>query len=276
MSTAIFALDVAPVSVKLVGACLGGLLPGILSGRLRTDGNTIAVPYLIACIAATTWLHQVMYVDPGLIAIFLGLLVGFVVFVLAPSKKASVFAATTITVVALAGIGFVALLRMPPAEMRRAIAHIRDCGGVVEQSDDFGTTYQDQWLVTFEHRALDDDQLLRVAPDLRKLPKLWLKLSGCPVGDRGLSGLEHADNLVWLDLDGTRVTDSGLPHLSDLGHLERLDLSGTQVSDAGLHSLSKLARLETLLLQRDNVTEVGVEELQRSLRKCDIVCTGRY
>jgi hypothetical protein len=271
MNAVLFAADPAPLSAKLIGACLAGLLIGIVSGRLRTDVNTVAAPYFVACIAATACLHQAVDVEPGVLAILLGLVVGFIVFVLMPSKKTSVLAATAITLVAIAALGLLTFLRMPPAEMRQAIAHIRRCGGTVQQSDNPGITYRDQWWVSFEGHTIDDDLLLDIAPDLRKLPKVWLTLSACPVGDRGLSGLEHAANLEWFDLDRTKVTDAGLARLSDLNHLERLDLSGTCISDKGLSSLSNLASLDTLLLRHTAVTDHGVQKLRKSLHKCNII-----
>jgi internalin A len=154
--------------------------------------------------------------------------------------------------------------------MRHAIAQIQRDGGVVQQSDNPGTTYQDQWWVDLTQARLDDNVLLRLASDLRKVPKLWLTLSSCPISDHGLSGLADVKNLVWLDLDGTQITDSGLPHLSELSRLERLDLSRTRVSDKGLHNLSKLANLETLLLHHTAVTESSVQELHKLLPKCHI------
>ena len=271
MNTVIFAVDVVPLAVKLIAACLAGLLPGILSGRIRSHGKFIAAPYLIACVATTILLHNIVELDPGVFAIFGGLIIGFAVFLIAPSNKASIFTAISITLLATAAFGFIIFLKTPPSEMRHAISQIRQCGGVVQQSDNPGTTYFDQWSVDFADPGIDNDQLLAMASDLGKLPKLWLMLSNCSVGDQGIEGLANAENLVWLDLNGTQITDNGLQHLSKLNHLERLDLSNTQISDEGLSSLSKLSKLETLLLNKTAVTEDGVQQLQKLLHKCKII-----
>jgi len=267
----LFAVDVAPLYVKLMGACLAGLVPGILSGRLRADGKIVVFFYLLASVVATTSLHNAIYFDPtGLIAMIVGFTVGLVVFVISHSKNASVFAAVIVTLIGLVALGVVVSLRMPPTEIRHAIAQIQRGGGAVQQSDNH-RTYRDPWWVSFKPKTLDDNRLIGLASDLQKLPKLWLTLSSCYIGDRGLSGIAQAENIVKLDLDGTQVTDYGLLHLSELSHLERLDLSRTQISDEGLHNLSRLVDLETLLLYKTAVTQSGVRDLRRSLPKCYII-----
>jgi len=259
-----------PWAVKLVAASLAGLLLAVLSGRWRADGKVLAGPFFIACAAVTALLHQLVWEDPGLIAILGGFLVGFAIFLAAPARKAAAYVALGLTLAAILALVLTLYLRLPPRETRLAIARIRQSGGSVQQSDNPGTTYRDEWLVAFEPQGIDDDQLLRIAPDLRKLPKLWLFLSNCSVGDRGLAGLASAGNLIWLDLDSTQVTDAGLIHLSQLRGLERLNLARTRVSDTGLRSLSQLANLQTLLLHHTAVTENGVCELVRSLPDCDV------
>ena len=195
---------------------------------------------------------------------------GLAVFLAAPSRKASVYVAMVVTLAALVGLGLTVFLRLPPSEIRDAVTQIRRSGGVVRQSDHPSTTYLDSWSVDFEGRGIDDDELLRISSSLRKLPKLWLILSNCSVGDRGLAGLADADNLDWLNLDGTRVTDAGLIHLSHQSQLTLLDLGRTRVSDDGLRSLSGLTNLKTLFLHHTAVTEKGVSELQGSLDDCVI------
>ncbi len=266
MNTVVFAGAPMPWSAKLLVACLAGLLLAVLSGRLRADGSVLVGTYLMACAAVTAWLHQLVRDDPGQVAVFGGFLVGLVVFLMARSRKTSVYVAITVTLTALVSLGLTVFLQLPPTEIRESIAQIRRSGGVVRQPDYPG----DLWRVRFASLGIDDDQLLRISFDLRKLPKLWLNLSNCSVGDRGLAGLANDQNLVWLDLDGTRVTDSGLIHLSNLGHLEALDLAGTRISDDGLRSLSRLTNLKSLLLQKTEVTENGVSELQMSLNNCVI------
>jgi hypothetical protein len=275
MSAVLLAADPAPLSAKLAVACLAGSLPAILSGRLRADGKILAGPSLTACAVAAGALHSILFEEPGVIAAFLGLVVGFVVFVLAPSRRASLFAAATIALAALMILGIAVFLRMPPREMRSAIARLRQRGAVVGQSDNPGTTYRDAWSVTFEHAAIDDTELLALASDLRALPKLWLTLSNCPISERGLGALANADNLVWLDLDGTQISDAGLMHLSNLSRLERVDLHNSRVSDDGLRSLSHLRDLQSLRLDGTAVTESGVEELQKSLPNCTIIHSDR-
>ena len=270
MDTVVLASDPAPLPAKLIVACLAGLLLAILSGCCRTSSEVLVVSYLIACVAAVTALHWVVFVDPGVIAAFVGLSVGFVVFVLAPSKRSSVVAATTISLTALMILGITAILRMPPSEMRRAIAHIRHCGGIVQQSDNPGITYHDQWSVRFDHAGINDTQLSELASDLGTLPQLWLTLSNCPISDQGLAGVARTDNLVWLEIDGTQVTDAGLTHIAKLSCLARLDLHGTKVSDNGLRSLLHLSGLESLRLDETAVTEIGAQELRKALPKCTI------
>lgn len=213
--------------------------------------------------------------DPGLFAVFVGFLVGTAVFLVAPSRTASVRVAVAATLAALLALGLILLVQRPPKEMRVAIAQIRHSGGFVGQSDDPGTTYRDAWSVDFGVRGVNDERLLAISPHLRTLPKLWLHLSNCSVGDHGLAGLANAGNLEWLNLDGTRVTDAGLIHLSQLNNLRFLDLGRTQVSDEGLRSLSSLLNLKTLLLHRTAVTENGVRELQELLENCVIRGPGR-
>gem|GEM_PF-6423642 len=55
--------------LKLIEACLAGLMRGILSGRLRADGK-IVLSYLLVCVVTTMWRHNPGYFDSaGLIAI---------------------------------------------------------------------------------------------------------------------------------------------------------------------------------------------------------------
>ena len=275
MNTIIFAANPMPWGGKWVVACLAGMLFAILSGRLRGDGGLLAAYYVIACAAVTALLHQLVWEDPGLFAVFVGFLVGTAVFLVAPSRTASVRVAVAATLAALLALGLILLVQRPPKEMRVAIAQIRHSGGFVGQSDDPGTTYRDAWSVDFGVRGVNDERLLAISPHLRTLPKLWLHLSNCSVGDHGLAGLANAGNLEWLNLDGTRVTDAGLIHLSQLNNLRFLDLGRTQVSDEGLRSLSSLLNLKTLLLHRTAVTENGVRELQELLENCVIRGPGR-
>ena len=276
MDGVLLAADPAPLPAKLVAACLAGLLPAILSGRLRTDGRILAVHALIACSTAAIALHCVVSLDPGLLAAFLGLIVGVVVFVAAPTRKVSVLVALTVSLAALVIVGAAIFIRMPPHEMRSAIARIRECGGLVQQSDNPGTTYRDQWSVRFEHAPINDSQLLMLVPEFAALPKLWLVLSNCPVSDRGLAGLASADNLVWLQIDGTEVTDAALPHISTLTSLERLDLHGTRVSDEGVRSLLHLSNLRSVRLDGTAVTENGGRELRQALPTCTVTLTDSH
>jgi len=275
MSTVIFAGDPMPWGGKWLVACLAGALLAILSGRLRGDDGLLALYYAIACAAVTALLHQLVWEDAGLFAVFVGFLVGMAVFLVAPSRTASVRVAMAVTLAALLALGLILLVQRPPKEVRVAIAQIRHSGGFVGQSDDPGTTYRDAWSVDFGVPGIDDERLLAISPHLRTLPKLWLRLSNCSVGDHGLAGLANASNLEWLNLDGTRVTDAGLIHLSQLSNLTFLDLGRTQVSDEGLRSLSQLLHLKTLLLYHTAVTENGVRDLRESLENCVIRGPGR-
>lgn len=270
MDGVLLAADPAPLPAKLIVACLAGLLPAILSGRLRANSRILAGLVLIACSSAAVALHCVVFLDPGVIAAFLGLVIGVLVFVASPTKSASVLVALTVSLAALVIVGATVVIRMPPHEMRSAIARIRQCGGLVQQSDNPGTTYRDQWWVTFEHAAINDSQLLELASDIRTLPELWLTLSNCPVSDQGVAGLGGADNLVWLELDGTEVTDAGLLHISNLSRLERLDLHGTRVSDEGIRSLLHLCNLRDVRLDETAVTENGARKLRQALPKCTV------
>lgn len=270
MNLVVFAMYSAPLPMKLVIAGLAGLLPAVLSGRLQAAGRVSFVPYLMACGLATGAAHSVVYLDPGVVAALVGLFVGFVVFVLAPSGRASFLAATTVAAAALLIIGTTVFLRMPPSDLRSAITQIRRYGGVVQQSDNPGTTYRDQWSVTFEQAGISDTQLLELASDLETVPKLWLTLSNCPVSDRGLAALANANNLAWLKLDGTNITDAGMPHLATLTRLERLDLHNTRVSDEGLRWLASLAHLKFLRLDATAVTDRGSQELAKELPQCEI------
>ena len=270
MDGVLLATDPATLPVKLVVGCLAGLLPALLSRRVRADGSMLGACCLIACASAAIAVHCVLFEDPGLITGFVGLIIGVLISTFASSMRAAVFAASSISLAALVIVGATLFIRMPPSEMRSAIAHIRQCGGVVQQSDNPGTTYRDQWWVTFEYAGINDSQLLGLAPDVQTLPKLWLTLSNCQVSDRGVAGLAGADNLVWLELDGTQVTDEGLPHLSNLHRLERLNLHGTRVSDDGLRSLLHLSSLENVRLDETAVTETGAQQLRKALPKCTI------
>jgi hypothetical protein len=276
MDGVVLATDPAPLPVKLVVACLAGLLPAVLSRRLRAHGKILSAYYLIACVIAAIAVHCVVFEDPGLIAGFVGLIIGVLVFVLASSRRASVFVASSVSLVALVTVGATVFIRMPPSEMRSAIARIRQCGGVVQQSDNPGTTYRDQWSVRFEHAPINDSQLLMLVPEFAALPKLWLVLSNCPVSDRGLAGLASADNLVWLQIDGTKVTDAALPHISNLTSLERLDLHGTRVSDEGVRSLLHLSNLRSVRLDGTAVTENGTRELRQALPTCTVTLTDSH
>lgn len=261
--------DVASLPAKIIGACLAGLLIGVFSGRLRID-ITVAVPYLVACIAATVWLHQMLRVDPGAIAILLGFCIGFVIFIAAPSRKRSIAVAAVVTVFAIAGCTYAIFVQMPPAEVRDAVARIQRAGGFVGQSDNPGTTYLDQWMVDFEGSNLDDDRLLGLTADLAKFPKLWLKLSGCRVGDRGVEALSQCRSLTDLNLDGTQVTDMGLAQLATVKQLSVLNLSRTQITDNGVKHLGGMASLRTFVLRESHVSAEGVKQLQESLPNCKV------
>ena len=119
MDGVVFAADPAPLPVKLVVACLAGLLPAVLSRRVRADGNMLVASCLIACASAAIAVHCVLFEDPGLIAGFVGLIIGVLVLVLAFSRRASVFAASSISVASLVTVGATLFTRMPPSEMRR-------------------------------------------------------------------------------------------------------------------------------------------------------------
>ena len=93
MNVVLLAGSPAPLPGKLIVACLAGLLPAFLSGRFRDSGKDRVVFYLVACGVATISAHSLVYEDPGIIAGFVGLVVGMIVFLAAPSTRGSVFAA---------------------------------------------------------------------------------------------------------------------------------------------------------------------------------------
>ena len=95
-------------------------------------------------------------------------------------------------------------------------------------------------------------------PELRRLPRLSIDLSGTRITDAGLEQLATMPEITGLTLTDTQITDSGLAGFGSLPKLMLLDLSGTPVGDQGIASLRQCERLPFLWL--------GTESTNASLR----------
>jgi len=149
-------------------------------------------------------------------------------------------------------------------QQRRAVAAIRDTGGLVEY--DFQLKGDGTPPLTWLSNLLGTDYLaspvaVRLSPSATDEE---LRHSGA------LSGLE-----LLIGDRSTAVTDSGLEHLSKLTRLRVLTLSHMQVSDASLSYLKPLANLELLSLNGTDITDSGLAHLRhlKKLQKCELMET---
>ncbi len=91
---------------------------------------------------------------------------------------------------------------------------------------------------------------------------IWMKLSGCEVGDESMSALKEFAGLTRLSLDNTEVTDNGLVVISSLSELVSLNLKGVPVTAEGVMKLSKLTKLHDLYLYKTKTAESDHLKLQ--------------
>jgi hypothetical protein len=182
---------------------------------------------------------------------------------------------TLLGIVTLSAI-VVALIVNPAERQRRAVAAVRDIGGVVVVAnegpvrswlrDRLGNDYFGHAVEVFltESPIKDADlRYLEVLTELRTVHLNYTQVSG-----DGLRHLRGLKNLTVLNLDNTQVTDVGLKHLSTLTNLKDLDLCNTQVSDAGLEHLKMLTGLKHLAVLHTRVTSAGAAAWSRSLPGC--------
>jgi len=111
--------------------------------------------------------------------------------------------------------------------------------------------------------TLDDQQLLRLAPEFRALRIRHLYLYDCPLTDVGAKSFQLLDTLRSVDVRWTRIGDVGVAHIGKLPMLETLLLRGTRVTDAGLENLKGLRHLEYLDLNDTSVTDAGLSHLRQ-------------
>jgi hypothetical protein len=96
-------------------------------------------------------------------------------------------------------------------------------------------------------KSVDD----RATPAIGKLTSLdHLFISGCPIGDRGISRLT-ALPLKTLDVAQTEISDACLSDLLKLVSLEELDISNTRLSDKMIARLVSLPNLRCVNLNGD-------------------------
>jgi len=150
----------------------------------------------------------------------------------------------------------------------KAIESVPSVQVVCSESRRFG------WTCT--SGTLDDQQLVRLAPEFRALRVRHLYLSDCPISDIGARALQLVDTLRTLHLKGTQIGDDGVAYVAKLPILESLWLSHTRVTDRGLESLGRLQHLKQLELNDTSVTDAGLSHLQhiRSLTMLEVGGTG--
>jgi hypothetical protein len=125
------------------------------------------------------------------------------------------------------------------AEQEMVVNEIRRLGGEVEieQLDWIKRSFGDFAVVTERLRgirlrgaAAGDAFLKQLAQRAAALAYLlWLDVSGGPVSDEGVLGLQALKTLRRLDLSGTRISDKALRVLEGLPNLEWLNLAGTSI-----------------------------------------------
>jgi hypothetical protein len=102
-----------------------------------------------------------------------------------------------------------------------------------------------------------------------------LHLNDTAITDAGLEHLQALTNLTELGLNNTHVTDEGLYTLRKLVNLKSLALSGPQITDRGIAHLSTLHDLKQLTLSETGVTEAGTQRLKMTLKKVNIIFSGK-
>jgi hypothetical protein len=102
-----------------------------------------------------------------------------------------------------------------------------------------------------------------------------LTLTGCPITDHGLNGIENLQQLESLLLVDTRIGDRAMEHIVKLSQLKILWLDGTLVTNDCIGHLLQLPQLGRLHLNRTAVTDAGAEELlgATTLRKLHLADT---
>ena len=113
--------------------------------------------------------------------------------------------------------------------------------------------------------GFDDEQLLRLIPDLIRLPgSLSLDLSGTKVAN--IEALKNFKSLTTLNLSGTKVAN--IDALKELKSLTSLDLRSTPV--ANIDALKELKSLASLILNGTKVANINSMKNLKSLTTLDL------
>ena len=125
-----------------------------------------------------------------------------------------------------------------------------------------------RWLDLSRLKSIDNQTVMRLAPQPESIQQLSLELTGV---DSGLSDwLSRATNLRELDLSWTRADDAVINVLAGSRRLETLWLTGSQVSDRSIPRIASLRELQSVDLQRTKVSAAGLEQLRRSRPQLNI------
>jgi hypothetical protein len=109
--------------------------------------------------------------------------------------------------------------------------------------------------------AFSPDALQRLEPIGTQI--VSLNLTGMPVTDKDLEGLNKFPNLEILHLNNTSISGKGLATLATLKQLERLSLNGTALEKTTVQALSKSASLQQVFIWNTGIQPADTAALRR-------------